>query len=310
MKTKGIGVGVAFIFVGIIAILIQFNVIDFSVISFAIRNIGYIIAAILIVTGINLIFQKYYFVKIITWITFFIVLFLLSYLNSDNSSNKNYEANDFFEVVKREETDFGELQLNIGAVRLMIGSTDANLIEGNINAVNFEDPVVTYRDDNKRAHIKIDTASSFTKWNIDEIFSRSKRISNENSYIFLNQDVLWDINLNLGAVDKEFNMSQLRVGKLDVNGGAGSLKLIVGEKHEHTKISVKAGVSGLEIYVPKNSGVKLSSTGVLNSLDIVDLHMIKNNGYYVSETYEESENKIEIDIKMGIGSVTIKGIDE
>ncbi|MDQ2086291.1 toast rack family protein [Herbivorax sp. ANBcel31] len=307
MKKSGIGAGLFFIFIGTIVMLMQFEIIDFSIISFVTSNLITVIAMILIVSGINTMFD-YHFVKIITWVAFFAIIIILSHQYSKNDEYKSYENTNKFEIERKDETDYAELDINLGAVKVNINSTDDKLVEGNINGLNFREPVVNYENDNKKANVKLSTPRRFSFLNIEDFFNRNSS-GVENSNLHLNEDVLWDINLNLGAVDTKFDMSNLKIQNLELNGGAGSFKLILGERYENTKIDINAGASSFDIYVPEDSGLKVSSTGVLNSLKFNDITLEEKDEYYVSDNFDDAENNIEIDVKMGVGSIKINGIE-
>ena len=261
MKKNSIIVGLIFIFIGVVIIGAQLGFLDFSIssfISFIFRNLTTVISMILIVIGINIIFRKYHFVKIITWIAFIAAIIVLSQWYPSNYKERSHGNNNYFGIEKKEETLYGELDVELGAVKIDVNSTDDKLIEGNIHGLNVKEPVVNYKDDNKTAKIKIKTFEEFSVSDFERLFNK-ENIKFEDSNLFLNEDVLWDINLNLGAVETEFDISNLQVEKLKLNGGAGKFKLIIGERQEEIKIDINAGASDIDIYVPKDSGIRVKT---------------------------------------------------
>lgn len=212
MKKNSIIVGLIFIFIGVVIIGAQLGFLDFSIssfISFIFRNLTTVISMILIVIGINIIFRKYHFVKIITWIAFIAAIIVLSQWYPSNYKERSHGNNNYFGIEK-EETLYGELDVELGAVKIDVNSTDDKLIEGNIHGLNVKEPVVNYKDDNKTAKIKIKTFEEFSVSDFERLFNK-ENIKFEDSNLFLNEDVLWDINLNLGAVETEFDISNLQV---------------------------------------------------------------------------------------------------
>ncbi|PQQ67018.1 LiaF domain-containing protein [Acetivibrio saccincola] len=318
MKKNSLGVGLVFIFIGVVIIAWQLKVLDLSFINsvfgFVFRNLTEVISMILIVIGLNIIFRKYRFVKVITWVAFFAVIIALSQLyplkskglfilRDEVSENGNYENGDgenrnYFEINKEEDTLYGELDINLGMVKINVDSTDDKLIKGEIRGINFKEPVINYKEGNKKAKIKIKAPDIKNLLNVENI-------KDGNLDLFLNKDVLWDIDLNLGMVDTEFDTSDLQVKELNLNGGAGNFKLIIGERQKEIEIEVNAGASNVEIYVPKNSGVKVKNTGVLSTMEFNGIKAVKDGKHYISENYDDAENKIKIDVKMGAGNVSI-----
>ena len=319
MKKSSIGVGLVFVFIGIIAILLQFGIVDFSiltsVLSFVFRNLTTVIAMILIVSGVNIIFRKYNFVKIITWLIFFAVIIVLSQYHSLNNKQKpheiqaSYESSNYFEIEKKDETLYGKLDVNLGAAKVKIDSTDDMLIKGNVNSLDFKEPKIEYKDRNKTADVKINESETLSFFDIKDFFKKES-VGTKDSSLFLNEDILWNINLNLGAVDTEFDMTNLKIEKLQLNGGAGNFEFILGEKHEEVDIDINAGASNFNIYVPENSGIKVKNSGILNTLELNNISLIKEDKYYISDNFDDAENKIEIDITMGVGNITINTIEE
>ena len=317
MKKSSISVGLIFVFIGILIIGGQLGLFDFSIYSFTyfiFKNLTTVVSMVLIVVGINIIFRKYPIMKKITWIASIAAIIVLSQLypsiNKEKKFEKReiYEDGNHFEIEKKDETLYGELDLNLGAVKINVDSTDDKLIKGNINGVNFKSPKISYKDDNKKVEIKLNSFEEFSVSDLEFLFNK-ENIKFEDSNLFLNEDVLWDIDLNLGVVDTEFDISNLQVEKLKLNGGAGKFKLIIGERQEEIKIDINAGASDINIYVPKDSGIKVKNTGVLNSLEFDGITAVKDDKHYLTENFDDAENKIKIDVKMGAGNITINAIE-
>jgi hypothetical protein len=85
-----------------------------------------------------------------------------------------------------------------------------------------------------------------------------------------------------------------------------SFKIIFGNKYKSTKATIKAGASSFDIVVPKDAGVRVNMDGALIGNNLRDLGWNRENNYYISPNYNNAENKIDLDIKMGLGSMNIK----
>jgi len=53
--------------------------------------------------------------------------------------------------------------------------------------------------------------------------------------------VLWDIDLKFGGTDGEIDLSSLKVEEFELDGGAGNIKLILGDRHPSTKVDMMPG---------------------------------------------------------------------
>lgn len=317
-NNSGIGFGLFIIFIGVMVILVQFGMLNPDIIlDYVFNHIPMIISLLLIVAGINLIFERHYLIRIFTWTAFFAVLLISGCFYSGtmrNASERNTEKNysRTFAEEKMPKTEEGQLKMNLSGLNLKIGSTDSNLIEGIITGtdVKYE---VDYKKNNKVAAIKFDLESGVSFDDIKNLFSTkdftTRSFSKDKPMeILLNSDVVWDIDLNVGGIDGELDLSSLKIEEFELDGGAGNIKLVLGERHPNTKVDIDAGAAKFKIFVPKNSGIKIDVDGLMSSIDFNDLTLERKNDSYISPGYEKAENKIEIDIDIGAGDLEINAI--
>jgi predicted membrane protein len=309
MGRKGIGFGVFLIAVGIIFFMIQLGVLNESVFMVFFDHIELTITLILIVVGINMIFSKYPFVKTLTWLAFFVVM--IAYGNytqeapkksSDDSSNKT------FVVERSAETEKGELKLKASALSLTLGATKTNLIDGETKNVGVEQEI-NYRNDNNLTVVDIKTnsknlASNFFK----ELFSKGEISVDRKLDLNISKDVVWDLNMDLDAIESNIDLSDLKIKNLDIDGDAGSFKLTLGEKYKDTSVNINADAAEVNIFIPKDLGVSFKVKGSANSTDFYDINVDKKGEYYYSENYEEADNKIDLKVKINAGTLEINGI--
>lgn len=309
MGRKGIGFGVFLIAVGIIFFMIQLGVLNESVFMVFFDHIELTIPLILIVVGINMIFSKYPFVKTLTWLAFFVVM--IAYGNytqeapkksSDDSSNKT------FVVERSAETEKGELKLKASALSLTLGATKTNLIDGETKNVGVEQEI-NYRNDNNLTVVDIKTnsknlASNFFK----ELFSKGEISVDRKLDLNISKDVVWDLNMDLDAIESNIDLSDLKIKNLDIDGDAGSFKLTLGEKYKDTSVNINADAAEVNIFIPKDLGVRVKVKGSANSTDFYDINVDKKGEYYYSENYEEADNKIDLKVKINAGTLEINGI--
>ncbi|MBI9073547.1 MAG: hypothetical protein JEY94_18245 [Melioribacteraceae bacterium] len=123
--------------------------------------------------------------------------------------------------------------------------------------------------------------------------------------IKLNQKPIWDLKLNIGAAKGRFDLSDYKIRNMNLNTGAADIKIKLGDDYPKTLLNVDMGAASLEINIPKSSGCKLKGDWALliKNLDGFEKH---GSDYYVTENYEDAENKIVIDIDGGISSLNIK----
>ncbi|NLG88317.1 MAG: hypothetical protein GX494_03735 [Clostridiaceae bacterium] len=123
----------------------------------------------------------------------------------------------------------------------------------------------------------------------------------------MNPGLVWEVDANLGVVDGEMDFENIPVEKITLQLGAGEMALSIGDKQEHSKVTLRAGASDVDIYVPSQAGLMVRSGNILTDLSFHNLSLTAKDGVYVSENYDSSEYKIEIDVVSALSAVQIFG---
>ncbi|NLF41708.1 MAG: hypothetical protein GX587_03340, partial [Bacteroidales bacterium] len=210
-KGRGIGLGMFLIFIGVIAVMIHFDKLSvWGMFGFVRNYVSMLLAMLLILTGINIVLRKYAFVKVITWGGFFTVLALAAYNFNINYNERNKEEikNDYgkpFAVEKNPETEEAKLNLNLAGFKLKIGSTEANLVEGVLTDPNLKYEV-DYKDGKKVAKVDFKSKSNISIYGLDDILELRGLAMEKPSEILINEDVVWDIELDAGAIESNIDL--------------------------------------------------------------------------------------------------------
>jgi hypothetical protein len=115
---------------------------------------------------------------------------------------------------------------------------------------------------------------------------------------------LWDFEFNIGAGSFDFDMTELKVEKLELNGGAASIDFKLGGLIPEASIEIDAAASSITLRVPEASGCELYSSSVLSSRNIEGFERI-SKGHYQTENFEEAESKITITLNTAVSSFTV-----
>ena len=121
----------------------------------------------------------------------------------------------------------------------------------------------------------------------------------------LNNQVLYDLSVKTGAFDTDCNLSAFKVEKLYIESGASNINLVVPKYN--SKIIIDSGVSNIDIAIPKNVGaiVNIDSGIAIKDLD----NFIKRDSMYISNNYDSSEFKVDIEIDCGVSNINIHYTD-
>ncbi len=285
MNNKKLISGIILIVLGIIFLLTNLGYISFDVL-FGILDLW---PLLLIVAGINVLFNKKPIITLITWIVFFIILILYGafygWVNTSTDFNTHF--------TKPVETSHGEFNLDIGAAKVNINSEENNLLKVNTRGVKL-DYSNTYKNNKETAIF------NFANRNYSSIIF-SNRSSNYN--FRLNEDVVWDLDLDLGAISGTLDLENVATKSIDLDMGAGNLNIILGNKYDKSDIRIDSGASNINITIPKDAGVKIKLDSSLSKINIDDLNLIKTGDYYISPNYEEKDTKLEFYVSMGVGKI-------
>lgn len=288
-NNRFLGFGIFLLFVGVVWMLINFGVIDYSVFY----SLFTLWPLIFVVIGINIIFRKNGIVKLATWMLFLIALILYGHFVDDGYDIKGgIQAGKDVRIEKTAVVENGELKLSLGAINLDVDAGGANLVEASVSDSDIQ-YLSTEKEDGKTVEV------NFTQKR-KNFFRPGKFGCNLN----LNKDVVWDMDVDLGAAHGTFDLSELKVREIDLDAGVGDLDLILGSNHDFMRVKIDSGVTNMDITIPDGAGVRVKVDGLVAKSGLTDMGWEKSGGYYVSPDYDNAVNKIEIDIDTGVGNIS------
>ncbi len=121
----------------------------------------------------------------------------------------------------------------------------------------------------------------------------------------LNNEIIYNLSIKTGAINTDCNLSGFKVEKLYIESGASNIKLVVPKYN--SKISIDTGASNINIAIPKNVGTTVNIDSGIAIKDLDDF--IKKNGMYISNNYNSSEFKVNIEIDCGVSHINIHYTD-
>ncbi len=122
----------------------------------------------------------------------------------------------------------------------------------------------------------------------------------------LNDRVPLDLRVNLGAGEGTFKLGGTVIRRLDIEVGAGELKLdLKGMWEQDLTAQITGGVGEATVQLPRETGVRVRARGGIGGIRAQDLR--RHNGYYVNDAYEKAGPKLRIEITGGIGQINLIG---
>jgi len=292
MKGRSIGFGIFILSIGVIWILFNLGIINWSILDALYR----LWPLIFVVIGINVIFRNNSIVRGITWLAFLAAIISYGYFFPNVPATQKPGEGGNVSIEMPAETKRGELDLELGGVNLDVASTSARLVEAFVSDPDINHSV-GYGNGKETATIR------FNKKNRFAIYPGSV---NSQLKVNLNENVLWNMNVKTGAVKGMLDLSRLRVENLKVDAGAAKLDFVFGRKSENFNVRLNAGASDIGVTVPSGSGVRIRMDGALNGTNLNELGWEKQGKVYTSPGYDSAPAKIDMEVKMGVGHFTVK----
>jgi hypothetical protein len=191
-----------------------------------------------------------------------------------------------------------EVELRMNAGELALRSDDQEyLMEGTFR-FNRErlQPRIDFHLFNERGVLRIDQERS------SGIMLGS--IRNEWD-IFLKREVPTDLSVKLGAGESDLDLRGIDLTALSVDMGVGEMTLnLLGPHKRSLDIRIEGGVGSGTIVLPDDVGVRVKVDGGLGSISARGL--AKRDHVYTNDLYGTGDVSLEIDIDVGIGSLTLK----
>lgn len=190
------------------------------------------------------------------------------------------------------EKAFLEMDAGAGTFKLQ-GTTAELLIAENSSKASEFSFKVEEKDNESRVYISQNSDIKFGKNNKGNQFN-----------LMLNPAPLWSFDFDIGAAEFDFDFSDYKVENIDIDGGAASIKLKMGELHNNATIKINAGASSIRIEIPEAAGCRLEGATVLSSRNLEGFDKIEK-GLYETSGFKEADQKIYIHVDAAVSSFTI-----
>ncbi len=186
-----------------------------------------------------------------------------------------------------------ELRLDAAAGEFRIGDTSSNLIDFERRGFWGNYSMTTLDSDSKQ---------------IISLTMEAKNINGplkeHNVDIKLNAAPVWDFDLDIGAAAITMDMSLYKTRTVDIDGGAASIDLKLGDVYPETNVSIDAGASSITLNVPVLTGCEVKANTVLSSRNLEGFHKVQDHTFQTDD-FSTAANKIYITIDAAVSSLSI-----
>ncbi|MCF6269892.1 MAG: DUF5668 domain-containing protein [Melioribacteraceae bacterium] len=215
--------------------------------------------------------------------------------DSESGDKNEFSTSTFYEDF-RENTESATLSLRTGIGKISIGGTTDKLIDGTssgfYNNFNFK---TRYRDNSARVVLR-HTHDGF------ELLGDSQY---RKLQLKLNPIPKWEVDIKVGAAKVELDLSKYKVSKFTLETGATTTKLKFGDREKIVKAKIEMGAATLKIQIPEKTGCMIKGDMVLVVQNLDGFNKIDKKRYQ-TYNFDESENKIYINIDSGVSTLTVE----
>jgi hypothetical protein len=122
----------------------------------------------------------------------------------------------------------------------------------------------------------------------------------------LAEDIPLDLQVETGASESRLDLSRLKVTNLKVSTGASDTKITFPEAAGLTRAKIECGMASVNIVIPDGVAAHIETSSALGSTAVDTNRFPRSGGAYQSPDFDSAENRIDMRIEMGMGSVTVK----
>jgi hypothetical protein len=184
----------------------------------------------------------------------------------------------------------GDVRLRFGAGRLRIGPAAAGmLVDG-----SFRGGVAVKDRSDGRITLEPESAGGWW-WGGQRLDWR----------VGLSAEVPLDLRVESGASSADLDLTSLQVGALRLQTGASEMTVRLPASAGLTRVKAESGAASLTLEVPDGVAARIRSKMVLGSTSISD-RFPRDGDVHASPGYEAADNRVEIEVDGGVGSLTIR----
>jgi len=111
--------------------------------------------------------------------------------------------------------------------------------------------------------------------------------------------------VNAGVGDIDLDLSALKVTKLDLDAGVGTLNVSLPMGAGTTSASINAGVGSISVHIPSGVGARVHVSRGLGSVSVHSGRLVRSGNDYKSADYDTAENRVDLTVNGGVGSISI-----
>ncbi len=297
MKYKNIFWGIVLIALGVMIILRNMDIVHFNWLA-----ILQLWPLLLVIWGISLIPVKDAIKFILSLLVLIVGILIVNFNQSDDSFGWKY-SNDKENWTEQKIEEKYDTTITQALLKL-------DAVAGDFNISGTTDQLISFENKGNIGDYQLKTtfidSIKVVKIGIESNVVRIGKSQKENkTKIALNPNPIWDLDLEAGASNVNFDLSTFKIRNIDFDGGASSIKLKIGNKQPIVNIKIEAGASSIKIYIPMNTGCELYGDNVMTSKKLEGFTKTTDDKYRTPD-FDNHTDKIYIHIDAAVSSISVE----
>jgi hypothetical protein len=197
-----------------------------------------------------------------------------------------------------------QVEIGLGLGELTIGPLDNagdRIVQGEVALGNGETLRRDYTVDNGVGRLTLANAGTASGWFGGGI------IGPRSHDIRLNPTLPMDLKVNGGAGETTLNLAQFNLRRLEVNSGVGKVEVTLPARGT-SDVYLNGGVGETIVTVPEGTALRVQVSQGLGSTNVPPSYT-EHNEVFTSPGYDSAANRVNMQVKAGIGSLTVRDMN-
>ncbi|MGA3206172.1 MAG: toast rack family protein [Bryobacteraceae bacterium] len=194
-----------------------------------------------------------------------------------------------------DKSEMARVEIKMGAGELRVQGGSPKLMDADFEFSNSSSkPIVRYTASSFRGDLVIEQPTGF----------HGGTNSTYKWELHLNNKLALDVVTHLGAGEAHLDLGSMNLRSVEVHMGVGQVELdLRGKPTRDYNVEIHGGIGQAIVHLPSTVGIIADASGGIGDIEVRGLE--KHNGRWTNAAYEHSPVTIHLDIKGGIGNITL-----
>ncbi|HXL03658.1 MAG TPA: DUF5668 domain-containing protein [Bacillota bacterium] len=195
-----------------------------------------------------------------------------------------------------------EIKMGVGALYLGSLANSSDLISGTVDTTAGEWLTQDFKITENKARLLLATESRNI---LDRRFFGIGKQPARTWDLALTETIPINLDIRTGVGEASINLERIMATYIKIETGVGKTNLTL-PATGNAKVTLSGGVGETVIHVPKGVAAHIRTKTGIGSVQVYGNYLRVNNEY-ISPDFDTAENRVELEVKGGVGSIVIQG---